>query len=618
MNVTGNAYLTKTYKDGRSSVFNGKYDRAKNLISGFFSSRGGDSDMGEFVFALEVPEMTVQFARDGAAEEAPRREAVSEYMTQREKIMKVPLGTTRDDIMTTWFAIYVYGSGRSDTLKDIMLRFTGTSISGSGTDVAGDYTWKGSINGNEVTLVKDYPGSHSITHVGQFNAARDTIKGNWTITGTRASGGFQLSEVAERRSNAESMPVADLERLSLNGGASSAASSALGKSKLAGPLSASSQADTVWSVVYVYASGRSDELKDCTLRFVNGSITGSGEDAIGTFTWSGKLGPGGACELVKAYEGKHSVAHTGTYDGTVFKGSWAVPNTRAVGGFHMTEKVERRRLVDARLTNPLASFPDAVVCTFVFDYRTAANAAMDSAEVQLRVTDGSISGRGADNVGECRWSGAVNQQGTSTLTKSYTGKHDVVHTVAYNAATNELTGTWELKNSGAKASGNVVITEKIGQRRLAAAAGKDRAPEAAQPASNAMAFPSVERAELGKAHALPALTQARGELITFWRGSQVISRNTMDIDEFSMVFSNCAEFNGKGKDQAAGDFDIAGTFNPQTGDVSLVKTYKGGMKVNLVGKYDTAVSAIRGTLDMVGTKAKGEFEFIEITEKRVG
>jgi hypothetical protein len=41
--------------------------------------------------------------------------------------------------------------------------------------------------------------------------------------------------------------------------------------------------------VYVYASGRSDELRDCTLRLVRGRISGSGEDGLGKFRWAGEL-----------------------------------------------------------------------------------------------------------------------------------------------------------------------------------------------------------------------------------------------------------------------------------------------------------------------------------------
>ncbi len=51
-----------------------------------------------------------------------RRQAVDEYMEKRDQIMTVKLGTANTDIFTTWSALYVYGSGRSDTLKDMLLR----------------------------------------------------------------------------------------------------------------------------------------------------------------------------------------------------------------------------------------------------------------------------------------------------------------------------------------------------------------------------------------------------------------------------------------------------------------------------------------------------------------
>jgi hypothetical protein len=104
---------------------------------------------------------------------------------------------------------YVYGSGRSDTVKDILIRVVGSgngaALSGSGSDSQGDYDWSGTLAGGEFTLVKQYLGAHAIAHSGTYDRATGTVKGTWSIKGTRASGGFQMSEQVGRRVNGVSM-----------------------------------------------------------------------------------------------------------------------------------------------------------------------------------------------------------------------------------------------------------------------------------------------------------------------------------------------------------------------------------------------------------------------------
>jgi hypothetical protein len=69
----------------------------------------------------------------------------------------------------------------------------------------------------------------------------------------------------------------------------------------------------------------------------------------------------------KEYLGQHTVRHTGalthTGDATVAKGSWSVPNTRAVGGFMMTERVNMRRGVPEVFTTALGTVGQPVIVT---------------------------------------------------------------------------------------------------------------------------------------------------------------------------------------------------------------------------------------------------------------
>lgn len=553
--------------------------------------------------------MTVQFARDDDDASVAKKGAVNEYMQQREKVMGAVLGKGNDDVITTWTALYVYGSGRSDTLKDLLLRFTGTKIGGGGTDVAGEYTWSGSVDGDTVTMTKQYVGAHSVVHQGTFNATRDNIKGTWTIPGTRAVGNFQMSEDPTRRLNGDSMVTAPLADLSL-----------ADKKRPSGALTSTSTCDTVWMVVYVYGSGRSDEIKDCSLRFVSGKITGSGEDNIGIFKWQGTLSTSGAVELTKHYAGAHSVQHTGTYDPAtgVLKGSWAVPNTRAVGGFKMEEKTSARRNVDRRFTDPLGSLPDAVVITADIIYDLGGGRKDAAHGVQLRLEGSRVFSKGSDGVGEFVWSGDIKSTGVS-LKKAYTGKHEVLHKGSYNPQTNIISGTWEIAG---KASGSFTLEEVIAERRLALKAGAatdEKALEGSSIAAQA-AFPSLERADMAQTQSLPPLTQVKAEVVTFWSGAQFIGTQRNPVDEFSMVFSGGHELTGKGTD-TVGAFTVQGTFNTQTKQVDLTKVYTAHGNKNRVtfkGEYNDAVSSIRGQWEMAGMKAKGDFELLELTEKRIG
>eukprot|EP00162_Nutomonas_longa_P014524 comp22010_c0_seq1/m.50562 comp22010_c0_seq1/g.50562 ORF comp22010_c0_seq1/g.50562 comp22010_c0_seq1/m.50562 type:complete len:672 (-) comp22010_c0_seq1:171-2186(-) len=608
LNVSGHATLSRTYEDGKSKMFNGRYDKEKNTISGFFSSRG-ENDVGEFSFALLVPEMSVSTSDDV---DEVRKDAVNEYMAQRDKVINVALGTPGTDILTTWTALYVYGSGLSDTIKDVLLRVRGKDITGSGSDIAGAYTWKGTISGDQVSIIKEYK-EHSIQHTGTFNATRDSIKGTWSIPGTRALGNFHLSEVVSRRINAESMDL-HVDNLSLDEPNVPAAS---------GALTPEVCVDTVWSVVYVYGSGRSDELKDCTLRFVKGQVMGSGEDPIGRYEWTGKLQANGQCDITKKYVGKHSVHHSGVYDGATqtLKGSWSVPNTRAVGGFKMVEKTDKRKTVLPKYYLPIGEFPEKMNCVFNFEHFQPNSDPLLLAGVVLRITGTTISGRGTDQAGECKWTGElVPASGSFKLVKSYKDR-DITYSGTYSNQV--LEGQFVVTGSKKEVlgQGQFKATESVIDRRASGSSENSAAAPRRDslPPSQKMSYPNVDRASEAKPRPLPALTQVTGEVITFWKGYMAMGSQQGQIPEFSMSFSNGKEFSGTGKDDIIGDYTITGDIDPKTCKVNIRKmALKGGAGFEYTGEYDTSVSRIHGIYSMTGTRVKSEFELFEITEKRVG
>jgi hypothetical protein len=64
----------------------------------------------------------------------------------------------------------------------------------------------------------------------------------------------------------------------------------------------------------------------------DGSLSGSGEDCIGKFTFSGTIFP--RVELVKQYLGRHSVLYVGTNAGEGIFGTWRIPGLDLCPGFN--------------------------------------------------------------------------------------------------------------------------------------------------------------------------------------------------------------------------------------------------------------------------------------------
>jgi hypothetical protein len=64
-------------------------------------------------------------------------------------------------------------------------------------------------------------------------------------------------------------------------------------------------------------------MRELTLRFGAGRITGSGHDIIGSFTISGAIAADGKVVLFKRYVAMHAVRYVGNYDGEgLMWGQW--------------------------------------------------------------------------------------------------------------------------------------------------------------------------------------------------------------------------------------------------------------------------------------------------------
>ena len=70
-----------------------------------------------------------------------------------------------------------------------------------------------------------------------------------------------------------------------------------------------------------------------TLDFCNGTVTGSGFDPVGGYTWTGGYDlKAETCRLTKTYLGGHSVEYSGYADENGIWGKWKLLGT--TGDFH--------------------------------------------------------------------------------------------------------------------------------------------------------------------------------------------------------------------------------------------------------------------------------------------
>jgi hypothetical protein len=77
-------------------------------------------------------------------------------------------------------------------MRDLVLRFEGGMVEGSGVDVVGRFTFAGTYDdGGNVALLKRYVGKHEVLYLGRYDG-EGSIVGTWSIR-ELWSGPFALS-----------------------------------------------------------------------------------------------------------------------------------------------------------------------------------------------------------------------------------------------------------------------------------------------------------------------------------------------------------------------------------------------------------------------------------------
>lgn len=71
------------------------------------------------------------------------------------------------------------GLGRQ-LMSGLQLSFADGQIIGQGTDIVGEFVLSGAINGNEVSMLKQYIDKHQVSYPGTFDG-EGTLQGLWTI-----------------------------------------------------------------------------------------------------------------------------------------------------------------------------------------------------------------------------------------------------------------------------------------------------------------------------------------------------------------------------------------------------------------------------------------------------
>ena len=67
------------------------------------------------------------------------------------------------------------------------------------------------------------------------------------------------------------------------------------------------------------------EMQDLMIFFVGDRISGSGRDAVGAFSLSGRVLPGHRIEMLKEYDNRHHVAYLGEHVGEgIITGAWSL------------------------------------------------------------------------------------------------------------------------------------------------------------------------------------------------------------------------------------------------------------------------------------------------------
>lgn len=89
-----------------------------------------------------------------------------------------------------------------------------------------------------------------------------------------------------------------------------------------------------WTGFYHYGAGTSRHRMDLSLTFLNGTMSGDGNDDLGRFLIAGRYeGKDGECYWTKTYIGAHDVYYHGFREGKGIWGLWELPFFS--GGFHI-------------------------------------------------------------------------------------------------------------------------------------------------------------------------------------------------------------------------------------------------------------------------------------------
>ena len=618
-------------------LYLGKFNEKTNAVIGTYGKDDGKDGpgmpamTGNFVMELSLQKMHATFREDAdiaaaeaaraAASSTRRREAVADFKARLAKVQQATLGASDagggDAAVTFWSALYVYGSGRSDTVRGLIMHVAGKTVSGGGMDAAtgSEYTWKGTFKADgAVELLKVYP-THTIAHQGQYFADRSVIRGTWTIEGKNAAGGFQMNEVRSLRSllTDEADPAAD----------------ALSMTSTAPPLTPRLRLDTMWNALYLYGSGRSDEVSDLVLHLNMGKIAGIGSDGVGSFLWTGELQADNTIVMDKRYDGKHCVRHTGTYNPTrcEIRGTWQVQGTTLTGGFHMTEMPDARTPLDLRPTGGLQEITGDIDGEFLLKYKYGGDREDEIPDVAISVSgSGDLVGAGTDQVGDYSWQGKLERSGSThqvVLRKAYVGKHTIMHEGVYDPATYTFSGSWEIENVPS-AKGTFTLAEKVSARqffttqRLGVSSARSSAPSSRRGSPTGTPTGTLTPAT---SFIAPAECEHMGPLgtfnepvRTFWDGEIVVG-SAPQVQSFPLEFRG-QQISYSGHD-ANGPFTWTGTVDPTSGEVKLTKDVPSGMTTLFTGTYDAINNCMKGTFTFKTMSMTGTFKFLEKKGNRI-
>ena len=111
-----------------------------------------------------------------------------------------------------WDGFWVQEGYGRQPMRAFALRFAGGTVTGSGTDILGRFTFSGAydVQTGRVLMVKQYIGKHAV----QYNGDPDgegPIQGTWVIDyhGVRLTGSFLLRPVVRKPTGEE--PIQEIE-----------------------------------------------------------------------------------------------------------------------------------------------------------------------------------------------------------------------------------------------------------------------------------------------------------------------------------------------------------------------------------------------------------------------